>query len=891
LNYLTIRYILLLLLLCLYPLSVADCYAEVMENGSPARTTITKPRRKILVIYSQTGQLPWERLVRDALSRELKESGPPDEWPELFEEHLEEVRLGRDATSAVAAGHLAAKYRSIAFSAVMADGPVACDFLLRTPSLFPGAQRYLFADYAGPPPVRPGTRMYYLKPDPKQASSLDTIIAALPDVRRIVVVGDKMPACQLFIAAVKQNAGRYAGRVALEFWDDLSVAELYARASKLPKESAILYFGLFRDRLGHAYIPAQIAATLSRSAPVPVFGLADSFMVGDVVGGYLISATKQGQLMGRVIAAGDKQPLRLTPTELRAALTVYQFDDRQLKRWGIPDSRLPKGSIILNREKTLWETRPGLVIAVVVAICLETLLILTLASVNRKRKHSMALLEEAHASLEDKVAERTVELATAKKEADNANQAKSDFLARMSHEIRTPMNAILGLSHLALKAGSSADQHHYLTNIHLSAQTLLRLINDILDLSKISSGKLELERISFSIPQILDNIGSIMMFKAENKGIALRFQVAPDLPPTVVGDGFRLRQVLLNMVSNAIKFSERGEIVISVARASASDDPLRLRFAVMDSGIGMTPDQQARLFQPFSQGDNSITREYGGTGLGLAICRQLVEMMGGEIGVESSLGQGSTFMFTLPFDLASESGNEPVPQLFAATAPLSLPLAGARVLVVEDNDINQQVARGYLEELGLAVEIVSNGQQAIELLSRGAGRFAAVLMDLRMPGIDGCETTRVIRKTLGEQALPVIAVTANASEADRQRCLAAGMNDHLGKPYTPEQLLATLERWITVAPAGSPEASFCLDAMHPEVMARLAEFADKLALLAEKKDFDAAGLVGHTVKGLGMTFGFADVERLGEEVEAAASVGDSRRVLKAAEELKELRVY
>ncbi len=431
------------------------------------------------------------------------------------------------------------------------------------------------------------------------------------------------------------------------------------------------------------------------------------------------------------------------------------------------------------------------------------LLVSALEEMAASLRQSYAQLEAHSHILEEQVETRTRQLAKARDKALQAAQAKSDFLANMSHEIRTPMNAVIGMAHLALDGAKGHRQRDYLNKILTASESLLVIINDVLDFSKAEAGKLSLETVDFNLAETLNHVASINAIAANVKGLELIFHVPPDFPP-LHGDAMRLGQVLLNLVNNAVKFTERGQVQVDVKVVDQSDVDIELMFRVTDTGIGMTEDQQANLFQVFSQADMSITRNYGGTGLGLAICKQLVELMQGEIGVESKPGEGSCFYCRIRFKLGNADAmtaalerGKPVP------ADVVRALSGARLLLVEDNEINQQVAEGLLARVGVSLQIAHHGKEAVQAIQHDA--FDGVLMDMQMPVMDGLEATRLIRADAKFSDLPIIAMTANAMPGDREKCIQAGMNDHISKPVDPDRFYATLIRWLRHAQVSAAE--------------------------------------------------------------------------------------
>ena len=628
-------------------------------------------------------------------------------------------------------------------------------------------------------------------------------------------------------------------------------------------------------------------------------------------------------------------------------------------------------------------------------------------------------LQQANDTLEAKVEERTRELAIAKDQADAAAGAKAEFLANMSHEIRTPMNAILGMTDLALRTELTVRQKGYLQKARAAADSLLAILNDILDFSKVEAGKLELERREFSLQGVFDRVTAIVGLKAQQKGLELLMNTAPEVPARLVGDPLRLEQVLINLCTNAVKFTDSGEIVVVTVRTLVSaDERVTLRFSVRDTGIGIAEAQVAGLFQPFAQVDASTTRQYGGTGLGLAICKQLVTLMGGEIGVKSQLGRGSDFFFTAAFGVPAQAGDAPVPHAdggglkvlvvddsansreifqgllsglghratlvasgedalaelkraqagrepyalvlldwkmpgldgfevvhrmredvslvplpriilvtaygdeelprraaregldgclakpvssstlhdcivdafgYRAVAPAQVgaavvprALAGRRVLLVEDNEFNQVVAVELLRDVaGMEVRLAPNGQVAVDEVAREAPEL--VLMDVQMPVMDGYEATRQIRRDPAHAGLPIIAMTAHAMQRDRDNGLAAGMNDHVVKPFVPEALFAIIERWLPPPSAEvEPEAvsaelglKNCLGRreLYEKILRRFLDTraGDATALqkaLAEGRSVDAA-MIAHAVVSNAGTIGAAALSDTAKSLQLA----------------------
>jgi signal transduction histidine kinase/HPt (histidine-containing phosphotransfer) domain-containing protein len=512
------------------------------------------------------------------------------------------------------------------------------------------------------------------------------------------------------------------------------------------------------------------------------------------------------------------------------------------------------------------------------------------------------VLLRVHNMIEVRLLHREAEIRTEQAEArsdqsESANLAKSEFLANMSHEIRTPMNGIIGMTGMLRDTPLTKAQHEIVQTVQSSAEALLAIINDILDFSKIEAGKVRFETADIDLPHVLSGALDLMQGQAQVKGIGIQSAVDADVPHRLRGDAGRLRQVLINLLNNAIKFTAQGEIKLQTSVDRQSDETAVLRFRVSDTGIGIPPEVQEHLFEAFAQADASTTRKYGGTGLGLAICKQLVAKMHGDIGVESSLGHGSTFWFTVELakqavgtattveeksaEEASTEGNQPVP--------------GLRVLIADDNVVNQRVAAHEVRQLGYSVDTVADGCEVLEALSRIP--YPVILMDCHMPQLDGYETTRRIRAAGGHQPY-IIAVTANAMQGDKEVCLAAGMDNYVSKPVRTAELKAALRKAhpVPAEPVNAKEIAALRKLEKggaPGIFSELTElFAQSTPQLLSQAcnaldDPTQLTMIAHTMKGSCTTFGAYPMGALCLELEQRGRQGtgrDAREIINAIEQ-------
>ncbi|AZN42381.1 hybrid sensor histidine kinase/response regulator [Paenibacillus albus] len=897
--------------------------------------------KKVLILHSAAPDYPTTKLFADAFTSSLKASTNVT----IYQDYLDLTRYdSQPGYEQTIESLLKQKYEHNQPDLIVTTSYPTLPFMKKFgEQLFPGVPViYAYNEYEGVIPDPMPANYSGVIGDFEVSGTIDLIMKTKPQTDKIYIVIGSSPNEQTALKMAKSETARYENQVHLEYLNGLTYSQLL---DKLQNEqdvhSAILYVFLFQDKTGKPYIPAEVVKKIIELSPMPVYSPFTQFMGNGIVGGAMHSFAD----LGVTAAYRAKLILQGRPAgELETVISsnrAVQVDWRALAKWGIKENQLPRDSEVLYKNPTIWEQYHWYMIGGVALAVLEFVLVMVLLLTRTLRKRAEEALREHKDHLEELIEERTQELALkniqlseAKELAESASRAKGEFLANMSHEIRTPLNAIVGYNYLLQKTVMSDKQLDYVDMTIQSAKGLLTIINDILDFSKVEAKMITLEHIDFDLYEVLNNISNMVSFKAFDKGLRMHISIHHEVPQVLHGDPFRLNQVLLNLVNNAVKFTEQGEVTVAVSVQEQQEKRIKLQFQVTDTGIGISPAEQAQLFKTFSQGDMSTTRKYGGTGLGLVISKSLIELMGGTIALDSELGHGSCFTFTAIFEagdydlfkeirqmnstylrvllicdnhqmqlvmkqqleqfqyivtiaasateafdsihkygsydlllidwkLRDYDGTEVFKQIYEAFPFLKKTIAlisdthnyelqrhlddtdldrvlpypisqsqlyneissvirqkpasvaggtvqqegmekfamlnAARVLLVEDNEINQHVARSILEETGVLVDIAENGKQAVEKTA-AAHKFDAILMDVQMPIMDGYEATRKIREAevaaASEHRIPIIAMTADAMKGVHDKVLEAGMDGYITKPFEPIELFVMLQKLI-----------------------------------------------------------------------------------------------
>ncbi|MCP4135007.1 MAG: response regulator [bacterium] len=622
---------------------------------------------------------------------------------------------------------------------------------------------------------------------------LDMVLQLHPHTKKIAVVSGSDAQSKKRKQVFQDITLNYTKKIEFTWLTDMPMQKILEGLENLPGNTVVLYLFLLKDSTGKNFIPIKAGEIIAKKSNRPVYGLFDTLIGTGIVGGYMNnSETLANKIM--------EYSLRVLKGEKPSAMPVlrynftYTYDWRQLQRWAINEENLPQNSIIRFKESTFWDLYKRQIIAAISLSILEAFLIIFLVINRLKRIQAQDELKRSLDVLEEKVSERTAELQQAKEEAEAANNFKSEFLANMSHEIRTPMNAILGFSEILEEEVADENHRLYLSSISSSGKSLLRLINDILDLSKIEAGKMELQNTTVNPHIFFEEIKNIFSIKIANKKINFILDIDKTLPEGILIDQLRLRQVLFNLVGNAVKFTNEGHITVSANKRYTREDKssIDLFISVEDTGIGIPENQQALIFEAFRQQDGQAQADFGGTGLGLNITKRLLDIMGGEITVESEPGKGSIFNIILKTVQITALKQENPESKFSITNAITL--EPSTLLVVDDVEYNRKLVQGFLQHSPVRVLEAQNGQEAIFMARER--RPNLILMDLKMPVMNGYEALTIIKNDDKLKTIPVIIFTASSMKKDMDKIEDVEYEGFLRKPVSKRELFEELIKFL-----------------------------------------------------------------------------------------------
>jgi signal transduction histidine kinase/DNA-binding response OmpR family regulator len=618
---------------------------------------------------------------------------------------------------------------------------------------------------------------------------IEAALSIFPNTRNIYVINDYGTEGARYKATIEAQIRPFMNSHNIEYNMNTDIGSILERIRGLPQDSLVFVGSYFIDAHNQYYTLGEMKRLLERDCGVPVLSLYSTELAYNAIGGKCLDYRASGEAVAGMLREllDGAQVQDIPVVSGSAPYNRWVFDQIQLDRFAIRANDLPSGTHIINKIPSIWESNPKFAVTFLLLSVVSVIVVaLTLAMFLRGRGEGKRLAKL--------VAEKT-------REATNASEAKSRFIANMSHEMRTPLNSIIGFSELAMNNALPDETKDYLNKILLNSEVLLQIINDVLDISKIESGKMELEHIPFDLHELFTACRVMIIPNAEAKGVNLFFYAEPSIDKKLLGDPLRLRQVLLNLLSNAVKFTGKGGMVKILATVNGHPNGnITIIFEIKDSGIGISPEQLEKISQPFTQADTATTRQYGGTGLGLAISKNIIGMMGGALKIESMLGVGSKFSFEVTFntlELTEDASGNQTTSIIGDTVDKSR--FSGEILLCEDNQMNQQVLCEHLRRVGIKADVAENGREGFNMVRRrhdkGERPYDLIFMDIHMPIMDGLEASALINEL--NTGAPIVAMTANVMAHDKELYLRSGMTDYIGKPFRVQELWSCLSKYLT----------------------------------------------------------------------------------------------